>query len=349
MNPIRLLPAVALFSGLLAQNVATFPSDHATIPVGYSSQSTFPYSYGVSRVMAVYEAWDLTVPNGHQITRIGFRAHGTTVALGKSLQLEVRMGTTLQTAASLVTNFDNNYLAPPTTVFGPALFTLPDLNTGVNPIQEVWLNLTTPYNYDATKNLIVEWRITANSNAGASFSYPLDRVQFDSPISSGLPGCMHSGNQAPRLLSRPTKVGGTWYNDLSNAPANQMAVLFLSLGAPLQPQYPLSTFIPGIAPSCVGQLSVQNLFTVATTANASGSHTFSVPIPNQRGFNDLLFSSQTVCFDFFSPGGVVVSNGDQIRIGIDPAMTVLWNQGSATAATGSAYRNYGMLTMFGYN
>lgn len=349
MNPIRLLPTLALVSGLLAQNVATFPSDHATIPVGYAAQYSLPYSSGVSRVMAVYEAWDLTVPNGHQITRIGFRAHGTTVALGKSLQLEVRMGTTLQTAASMVTNFDTNYIGTPTTVFGPALFTLPDLNTGLNPTQVVWLNLTTPFTYDATKNLVVEWRITANSNAGASFNYALDRARFESPITSGAPGCMHSGNQAPRLLSRSTKIGTTWYNDLTNAPANQIAVLFLNLGAPLQPQYSLAPFIPGIAPSCQGQLAMQGLFTVATTANSTGSHTFAVAIPNQRGFNDLRISSQTVCFDFFSPGGVVVSNADQIQIGIDPAMTVLWNQGSATAATGSAYQNYGMLTMFGYN
>lgn len=349
MNPIRLIPVLALACGLQAQNIATFPSDHATIPVGYASQSTFPYSYGVSRVMVVYEAWDVTVPNGHQITRIGFRAHGTTVALGKSLQLEVRMGTTQQTATTLLTNFDNNYFAPPTTVFGPALFTLPDLNSGLNPIQYVWLTLTTPYTFDASKNLIVEWRITANNNGGASFSYPLDRANFQSPIVTGPLGCMHSGNQIPHLESRTTKVGGTWYDDLTNAPAGQAVVLFLNLGAPLQSPFSLTPFIPSINPACMGQVSLQNLYTMASTATAQGTRTFSIPIPNNRGFNDLRFTSQAVCFDFFAPGGVVVSNGDQMQIGIDPAMTVLWNSGSATATTGSAYRNYGIVTLFDHN
>ena len=32
-----------------------------------------------------------------------------------------------------------------------------------------------------------------------------------------------------------------------------------------------------------------------------------MPIPNDRFFNDLTISSQAACFDFFSPGGVVVS------------------------------------------
>ena len=76
---------------------------------------------------------------------------------------------------------------------------------------------------------------------------------------------------------------------------------------------------------------------------------FSVPIPNERVFNNLVLSTQAFCLDFFSPGNLVVSNGDQVQIGIDPAMSLLWSTGSATAAAGSVYANWGAITLFAHN
>lgn len=352
MKSIHPIALFTLTTGLLAQGTATFPSDHAAVPDGFSSQNWFPYSSGVSRMMALYESWDITVPAGRQITRIGFRANGTQIAYGRSLQLEVRMGQTQEDADSMLTNYDANYLGSPTTVFGPALFTMPDLNNVLNPNPEdpyIWLTLTTPYTFDPSENLLVEWRVIANNNGGASFSYPLDRCQFLSPNIQGPDGCAHSGNEIPELDSRPTRVGQTWYCDLRDAPASQLAGWFINLGQPLQAPYAMQPFFPAINPLCMGQVSLVNLFSVAATTNASGNYTFSVPIPNDRLFNDLTISSQCVCFDFFAPGGVVVSNGDQMQIGIDPAMSILWNQSSATAPTGNAYRNWGVVTLFDHN
>jgi hypothetical protein len=346
MSARILIATLALGWALPAQGTATFPSDHASIANGASSTTWFPYAYGISRIQAVYEAWDLTVPAGHAITRIGFRQEGSTASTGHQLQLQVLMGPTDKTAADITTTYASNYFAPPTSVFGPALFTLPSLTSSTTG-NIVWLQLTTPFTPPAGHNLLVEFVVIANNNAGAQFTYYLDAANFVSVVTSGSPGCPHSGNQTPHLQSRPTEVGGPWYCDLSQAPANQLVVWFIHFGA-MVPQYPLSPFIGGIAPTCQGQLSLTNLATVTATASANGSHTFSANVPNSRFYNDLILSSQVACLDFFAPGGVAVSNADQMQIGIEPAMSVIFSQGSSTALTGSVYRNYGVITLFDY-
>lgn len=351
MKHLPSLIGLVLTSAATAQAPATFPSDHATI-AGSTSTNFFPYAHGVSRLMAVYESWDLSVPAGHQITRIGFRADGTTLSYGKSLQLQVRMGQTDRTSANLLSNFDNNWFGTPTTVFGPALFTLPDLNNVLNPNPDgplVWLTLTTPYTFDPSRNLLVEWRILANSNGGASFPYSLDRATFLSPITAGPLGCTHSGNQIPDLESRPTRVGGNWIIDLYQGPANQPAILFLNVGVPLSAPVSLAPLFPGIPAACTGQVSPIALFSLGGTTGSSGYTNWVVPIPNDRAFNDLLIASQAFCFDFFSPGGLVVSNGDQVQVGIDPAMSIVYHQGSSTNPTGSLWPNFGAVTLFDYN
>ncbi len=347
MNLTRTLSlSLLLAAGAAAQNVVYFPSDHATIANGTGSQNWFPYSDGVSRMMALYEAWDIGVPANHQITAIGFRLDGTATALGKSLQLEVRMGQTTRTATTAVANFDNNYTGTPQTVFGPALFVMPNL-TPANPI--IWLQLTTPFTFDPTYNLLVEWRITANSSGGTAFNYPLDRAAFVSPVVTGVGGCPHSGGPTPQLESRPTKIGGTWYEDLTTAPAGQPVILFMNAGLPLSTPFPLDLLFPGVQPTCLVNLSGNSLFSMASTTTAQGSKTFSVAIPYSLALNDFVISSQAFCFDFFAPGGLVTSNGDQVQFGVDPAMSIIWHQGSATNATGSVYPNWGIVTLFDHN
>jgi hypothetical protein len=46
------------------------------------------------------------------------------------------------------------------------------------------------------------------------------------------------------------------------------------------------------------------------------------------------------------PGGLVVSNADQIQFGIEPPASIVWSQGSASAATGIVYTNQGVVTLF---
>lgn len=345
---------LALAFGLVylpAQGTVWFPSDHdpAITPNGSGSTGFFPYSHGVSRMMAVYEHWDLLVPVGHAIDRIGFRAEGTLQSIGRTLQLEVRMGQTLNDASNCVAAFDTNYLSPPTTVFGPGLFAMPDMNNVLNPNPDgnmIWLTLTTPYVPDPNSNLVVEWRVIANSGGGGSFSYQLDRGTYVAPTIYNAQLCPHSGGRTATLRNRGGDIGGTYYADLSTGPANQAAILFLGVGAPLQPPIPLNTLFGGVTPSCTVDLPFVPLFSLNGTTNNGGSLTFVVPMPNDRIWNDVIVSAQVACLDFFSPGGITVSNAAQLQVGIDPAMTAIYAQGSTTATSGTLSRNYGVVTAF---
>ncbi len=164
---------------------------------------------------------------------------------------------------------------------------------------------------------------SANSIGGQSFSYPLDRATFDSPVVTGTGGCPHSGGPVPSLESRHSKIGGTWYLDLTQAPAGQPVIQFLNVGLPLSTPFPLDVVFPGVQPSCQINLSGQSLFSVASMTTAQGTKTFTLAIPYTLAWNDLVLSSQAFCFDFFAPGGLVTSNGDQMQLGVDPAMSLL--------------------------
>lgn len=345
MKHMLLLSAV-LAGSLSAQTTYTFPSDHAAISNGASNTSFFPYSYGVSRMQAVYETWDLQIPYNTPIARIGVRQDGTNASTGYALQLEVLMGYTSNTVANFSSTYATNYASAMTSVFGPALFTLPNLTSAGGTT--VWLNLTTPFHYDPPlgQNLLVEWRIAANSNGNAQFNYYIDRATFVSTVISGPAGCPHSGNNTALLTSQPTAVDNYWSMSLSRGPASSVFFLLQSF-QPLVPAYQLTPFLPGISGACTGQLSLTSpLFIRTASTNTSGGYSWSVRVPNLRSLNDIYVSSQCALLDFFAPGGIVVSNGDQLQIGIEPAEAILYSHGSTTPTTGSLSRNYGVVTLF---
>lgn len=334
-----------LCTAAAAQTSIVFPSDHQNIANGDASISWFPFSSGVSRMQIVYDAWDLQLPANTPITRIGFRQDGSATAASQLLQLEVRMGRTLGTSTTLGTTYDTNFQGASNTVFGPALYTLPGF-TSATTAAPVWINLTTPYVYDGTSNLLVEFRVLSNNNGNQSFSYPLDMAGFVSPVVAGVQGCPHSGGQRPVLTSQPTRVGGNWSVSLGSGPANSLILLCLAPGQAMTAPYSLQPYVAGIAPSCQGQLPLTGLVVMSGFTNSGGGLSWSVPVPNDRSFNDLVISSQVAALDFFVPGGVALSNADQVQFGIAPAMTVLYSQGNANAAVGSLYPNTGAVTLF---
>lgn len=353
MKSVPVLATLTLAASLVAQNVATFPSNHASITNGSSYNGGFPYSSGVSRMMAEFDAWDIGVPNGHQITAIGFRQDGSSASVSHIVQVEVRMGTTNNTAATVSSTFDSNYATGPTTVYGPALYTLPTLSSSTTGSQ-VWLNLTTPFTYTAGTNLLVEWRITANNNGNASWPYYLDVGSYVSTITPGTAfNCPHSGNQTARMYSNSygAALGGTWYLYEDRGPASSLGFWLAQVNAPLVAPYSLAAIVPGIQNGCMGQLNLNAPLYVNTfTTNTGGSASWNFPVPNNRLlWNNAIVTSQAMVLDLFSPGGMVASTADQIQFGIDPAETVITSTGSATSTTGGVYRNYGMVTLFQYN
>jgi hypothetical protein len=350
MNILRLASswfALSLAAVLPAQVTVTFPSDHANV-AGDSISYYYPYSNGISRVMAVYEAWDVGVAAGTPITRIGVRQDGVGTAPSRSLQMEVRMGYTPRTAANLLTTYDSNYAGAPQTVFGPGVFTLPQLTSQQPGQQVIWLDLTTPFVWQpANGNLLIEWRVLANSNANQAFTYPLDRASFLSPVTSNnTVGCQHSGGQTATLTSQPTAIGSNWRIAVNNAPASSLVVLAVTVGQPLAAPFSLQALLPGIQSNCQGLLGGPFQVFGATT-NTNGYYQWTVPVPNDRlAYNDLVIASQGLILDFFSPGGFVTTDGDQIQFGIDPAQTLLYSSGNAAAVTGNPLANYGLITLF---
>ncbi len=353
MNKLLFL-AIAAGAALPAQTVTVCPSDHTNVANGSTSSPNLPYAYGISRVQAVYESWDLLrttgnpngMVNGSQITRIGFRCDGNATNQGYQLQLEVSMASTNKTAADLSGTYATNYTSgTPTTVFGPALFTLPTL-TGAST---VWLTLSTPHTFNASENLLLEWKVSANSNGNSSFTYRLDRGTFVSPTAVGASGCQHSGGQIPTLSLTSVQIGRNLGMYLRQGPRSSLVALFVNVNAPMPSPYPLTLFIPTISPTCTGQIDLTGVLSTTSTTNTSGNHNWNVTIPNDRiWWNDALVTAQCVCFDFFSPGGAVVSNAAEVEIGIDPAVTYIYSQGDPNAISGSIARNYGIVTMFEY-
>jgi hypothetical protein len=332
---------LSCIAGLAAQTSVVFPTTHATIPNGSSYVGWVPFSNGISRVQLVYEDWDLAMPHNTPITRIGFRQDDIGgPAPQQLLQMEVRMGTTLASAATIGPDFDTNYVATPAVVYPAGIFTLPPIVQGAPGI--VWVNLTTPYLYPGG-NLLVEFRIFGNNNGNAPFNYLLDQATFVSPVTAGVQGCLHSGGQRPVLTSTPTAIGSTWVLTLTTAPANTPVALFVAPGQQMPAPYGLQ--ILGLDPTCQGQLPL-GFVSLSGVTDTGGYAAWYVPVPNDLQFNNAPMTSQVIAIDFFVQGSLVVSNADQIQFGVDPPSSLVYFQGSATTTSGSVYPYFNVVTLF---
>lgn len=353
LRPATLLVPALLCAAATAQS-AIFPPDYGGIADGPYNSANLPLAYGTSRVQFVYDTVSMTVPVGHQITSLGFRedTQVTTINNGRALQLEVRIGYTTYTAANIPGTFDTNFAASPTTVFGPALFTLPNLRDPNAPLTNGRFDVPiTPFTFSppAGQNLLVEYRVFGTSLGGAPFTYYLDRADYVSPVVLGAPGCAHVAGTASINLT-PTRPGEYFSCQLSTAPAVSPCVLAITVGEELVAPYPLTAVFPGIAAACTGQLSPLTLTTLGGTTTGSGTGGWSFYIPNNVVFSGLPIAAQGLFLDFFSPGGLVVSNGAQVTLGTNPRATAVYaNAPPTTATNGGILRNYCPVTFFGHN
>lgn len=338
----KFLPGVASLSLLattaFAQNVAIFPDEYVDVPEGPGSSPNLPLARGTSRVQCLYDAIDLDIPSGHQITRVGFREDGVTGAMdvGVAMQLEIRMGWSTFDHQTMTTNFDNNYDAPPVTVFGPVLYTPPNLRDPGNPLPngQFFIDLTTPFSYvPAGRNLVVEYRVYGTANGGAQFTYRLDRADYYSPTSEGPAGCPHSGGGVPHHTVQPCRPGIAWSGSVTQAPANAPGLLVVNIGQSLVTPYPLGAVFAGISPTCMGQMPLSGSVMLAGASGASGSTNWSFTIPNDNLWADMPISSQTLFLDFFTPGQVTVSNGAEVLTGVRNRTSILAASGVPTVVT----------------
>ena len=357
-----LAAAAALFasSTLSAQQRAVFPIDRE-IPGatgfpfhvdGNSSTTLYPFSGGVSRVQYVVETRRdgisvLNLPANAQINSLRFPADGTIQSFGESLQMQILMAHTTRNAGDASSTFDDNYTSGlPQTVFATQIFTLPDLNNPLAPggiSQEVVVPLDTPFTFDGVSNLLIEFVITANSNGNQSFTYRLD-WGFDNSVVNALGnGCQTSGGSVPTLTSQPTAIGDTWSIALSSAPASSMVSLSIGLS-----NFPAADLGFIGAPGCVTQVSP--VATIADTTSTGGFSSWNFSVGNDIALWQLDVYSEAFCVDLFAnPGGLVTSNTDNMRLGINPPATMIERRGDAAAVTGTLRRNWGQIFYLEYN
>lgn len=356
MNTTRsLLVAAALCGGAAAQSVAIFPDEYSAVAEGPFNSPNRPLAGGTSRVLLLYDAQDLAIPAGRQITRLGYRQDATisTMDTGRTIQVEIRMGYSTATPANLTSNYANTYATPPVTVFPNGNIVLPNLRDAAAPLPngEIWIQLATPFTYNPApgQNLVVEYQIFGNTGGGTSWNYRLDRADYYSPTSLGPVGCPHSGGQTPALTVTSTRPGLSFSASIARGPGNNFAILLLTPSQGLVAPYPLSTFLPAISPACTGQVSLASPSLLTGFTSASGSVSFSFTIPNNAAYADLQIGCQGVFFDVFAPGGAVVSNGAQVITGANPRSSLIYAAGPPQSiTTGSVTRNYCPVALFGH-
>ena len=354
MNPCSrsLLPLLALAAGAAAQTTVVFPAEYTAVAEGPLNSPNLPLAFGTSRVLIVYDRQDVAVPEGASITRVGFRQDATLTAMdaGRSLQLEVRMGFTTNAATAPSTTFDANYDGAPATVFGPALFQLPNLRDANAPLVDgrFFVDLSTPFVYaPAGRNLVVEYRVLGNSGGGTSFNYRLDRADFYSPVLTGAPGCATSGGLTPQLTANPVRTGQTLTLTGTSGPANSFGIVIVDAGGRLTPPLPLDLIFGGVSPTCTAQVAPTSLVTLGAATSASGGLTASYAIPNNPALNDLWLAHQALLLDVFAPGGLVVSNGVEVQLGIRPRASIVAAQGLPNVVTtGTLNTNYAPVAFF---
>lgn len=356
------LALAGLAAPLSAQQIAVFPSDHATTE-GYSDTvargSRYPLSEGVARTQLLYEARDLTIPHGGAIQKVGFRQDGSKELPGDNsnpyrIQLEILMCASTKTVEDVNRAFAQNYEGTPLTVLDKTLVDLPIVP---KPAQApsttyVWIPLTRPFNYDSGKNLLVEYLVYANSIANAPFDYPLDWAQYISTTEQIGTGCKSSGNVEPVASTSKAYPGGSWSLSLSKAPANAGAVVTVGIskthlfGAiPL----PLDLAFAG-APGCMIHSSIEVMFPF--TANSSGAATIRFTLPADVGLNDQTLYCQFIVVDpFANKLGLITSNSAATTFGMQPRVAKVYLRNSTTGANGTvdASQSYGqILSAFEY-
>ncbi len=345
-SPTALLPALALAGALGAQNpqnTATFPGDHAGVP-GFTWQQSFPFSNGIARQMMLYESWDIDIPNGKQITHLGFRREETNLSsTGVAIQLEISMGPSVLDASTADRDYAKNYSSPPSVVFTKKIFNLPNLGAAANDV--VWVPLDTPHTFDSSKNLVVDYKVFANQAGNAAFAYRLDLATFSSPVVAHGVSCQTSGGKTPKLESSASKIGGSWAIRLTNGSSSSNTVLLVGwrpIASPI-------SLTPIQMPGCWINVNLAGAVSIPGTTGTTGSLTFRTPIPNNLSLYKGKLYSMAIMDDLFAnPLGKITTNGDEMRLGVDPRQTAIRSTGDPLATRGSLTRNWGAVSLFGW-
>lgn len=343
------LTTASIAPTVMAQTVAIVPRDHQARE-GSTSTTTWPFSAGVSRAQMIYSNWRFDVPNAAQIRRVGVRPDVAGSGAGKIVQLEVVMGHGQMIGSATSTTFATNYVAPATVTYTPKQLSLPTIGSASSGPQTtyVWVPLDTPFQYDATKNLIVEYRVSANNNGNAAFSYRMDVATAVSTATTYGTACATSGARLPTVAAGSALVGSNWNVTIAAGPASSAGVLILGASNTTYGGLPLPLALDALgATGCTLHASLDA--TLPAVTNTSGNGTVTIPVPNQAPLTGATLFVQAALADIFANQlGLVTSRSASATIGILPQSTLISATGSSTVLTGSRTASFGLVSVFEY-
>ena len=333
---------LAVSPALFAQNSQVFPRDNATSE-GSTYLSYIGPTLGVNRTQFILDKADIVVPNNGQITAVGFRPdNAINVAGGERILMEILMGHSDKNPSSTASGtrvestFSLNYSDTPVTVFDLGLLTLQPFspeNPGPHS-GRFMITLSRPFTYDATKNLVIEFKVRQNDQNNARITYPMDYAFNGSTTRTYGSGChVYTGTNPGRMSSTQAQIGGNWTVYVRDALGSTSGLLFFG---GTEVNIPLS---PVAAPGC--DLLVLPFAWVTVGTSSSGSINLNVPIPNMPDLYDLEFMAQYVFGDFFAPGGFSTTSAVATKCGRLPIMAYVERRDSYTSSTGSVRRQQG--------
>ncbi len=163
---------ISLFDGTNTTNqTVTFSIDAPGVQLGtVGTGNTFPFNYSATngRFQTAYGASELNLAANTVIYEI--RVAGNTVAAPEYGNLRLRMGYTNLAVNALTTTFDNNYTGTLTDVLGPVNITPSAVPEPATTFQWYIFPLSTPFVYNGTDSLLIDWSYDTRSGTGFNIS-----------------------------------------------------------------------------------------------------------------------------------------------------------------------------------
>ncbi|MCA8916899.1 MAG: right-handed parallel beta-helix repeat-containing protein [Planctomycetes bacterium] len=150
------------------------------------SGNAFPFNFspGNGRFQSAYSAAEINLASGGLVTEI--RVYGSAITTVPQYgNLRLRLAHTTLGVAALTANFDTNYSGTLATGLGPVNYTpntLPGATTSFN-----WyvFTLTTPFAYNGTDGLLVDWSYDTRSGTGFTVSSATGRSRIYTGTAGG--------------------------------------------------------------------------------------------------------------------------------------------------------------------
>ncbi|MBZ0135459.1 MAG: hypothetical protein K8I27_03670, partial [Planctomycetes bacterium] len=158
---------------------ATTISAQVIVTLGNTTvaSNTYPFKYSAlnGRYQTCYAASEINLPGGGSITEIWVHgAVGTATTYGG---LRLRLAHTNLTPTTITANFNTNYTGTLATGLGPVNYS-PATTPGTSTSFSWWhFVLTTPFLYNGTSNLIVDWSYDSRTGNGFNIATSGSRLR----------------------------------------------------------------------------------------------------------------------------------------------------------------------------